>query len=215
MIHTGENSVRGLPVDVERRRVRRISIRIKPNGCVALTVPKWGATLAEAEAFLLSKWKWILKVRAETLARPKPDVRPIEDSELASLKTLLKELNDTWTLRLAEVGVTWKVRRMKSLWGSCHIPKRCITYNAELARVPREMVEYVVVHELTHLKAASHGPKFYHLMDERLPGWQELRRRLNKREFASPHPPEPVRIVQSEFDFTGVQRDFYAESTAF
>jgi len=202
VIHTGENSVRGLPVDVERRRARRISIRIKPNGCVGLTVPKWGATLAEAEAFLLSKWKWIQKVRAETLARPKPDVRPIEDGELVALNALLKELNDAWTLRLAESGVTWRVRRLKSMWGSCHIPKRHITYNSELARVPREMVEYVVVHELTHLKAASHGPKFYRLMDERLPGWQDLRRRLNKREFASPRPPEPVRIVQSEFDFT-------------
>ncbi len=166
-----------------------------------MTVPKWGATLAEAEAFLLSKWKWILKVRAETLARPKPDVRPIEDSELQTLRLLLGELNDGWAARLGEDGVTWKVRKMKSLWGSCHIQKRCITYNAELARVPREMVEYVVVHELTHLKAASHGPKFYRLMDERLPGWQDLRRRLNKRQFAAPQPPEPVRIVQSEFDF--------------
>lgn len=202
MIHTGENSVRGLAVDVERRRVRRISIRIKPNGCIALTVPKWGATLAEAEAFLLSKWKWILRVRAETLARPKPDARPIEDSELSALNALLEDLNDVWTSRLAEHGVTWKVRRLKSLWGSCHILNRCITYNAELARVPQEMVEYVVVHELTHLKAANHGPKFCRLMDERLPGWQNLRRRLNKREFASPRPPEPVRIVQSEFDFS-------------
>ncbi len=204
MIHTGENSIRGLPVDVERRRARRISIRIKPNGCVAVTVPKWGATLAEAEAFLLSKWKWILKVREETLSRPAPDARPIEEGELAALRDILAELNAAWTVRLAEAGVKWKIRRMKSLWGSCHIQRRCITYNAELARVPREMVEYVVVHELTHLKAASHGPKFYRLMDERLPGWQELRRRLNKRQFASPEPPKPVRIVQSEFDFADV-----------
>lgn len=204
VIHTGENSVRGLPVDVERRKVRRISIRIKPNGCVALTVPKWGATLAEAEACLLSKWKWILKVRDETLARPKPDARPIEESELLALNALLKELNDIWTSRLSELGVTWKVRRLKSMWGSCHILKRCITYNAELARVPREMVEYVVVHELTHLKAASHGPKFYRLMDQRLPKWQSLRRRLNKREFESRQTPEPVRIVQSEFDFASM-----------
>jgi len=75
------------------------------------------------------------------------------------------------------------MRAMKTLWGSCHIVRRRITYNTELARVPRELVEYVVVHELTHLKVASHGPKFYRLMDARLPGWKELRRRLNKRDF--------------------------------
>ena len=198
MIHTGENSVRGLPVDVERKRVRRVSIRIKPNGSVALTVPKWGATLAEAEAFLLSKWKWVLKVRGETLARPAPDTRPIEETEMSALRSLLKDLSDSWTAKLGEAGVKWNVRKMKSLWGCCHIQRRSITYNAELARVPRELVEYVVVHELTHLKAASHGQKFYALMDNRLPAWQALRRSLNKRQFA---PPAPPRIVQSEFSF--------------
>ena len=84
------------------------------------------------------------------------------------------------------------------------IRKRQITYNAELARVPRELVEYVVVHELTHLKAANHGPRFYALMDERLPGWKLLRRKLNKREFEPklPPPPKPVRFVQSDFTAT-------------
>ena len=84
------------------------------------------------------------------------------------------------------------------------IRKRQITYNAELARVPRELVEYVVVHELTHLQAANHGPRFYALMDERLPVWKFLRRKLNKREFEPklPPPPKPVRLVQSDFTAT-------------
>ena len=98
---------------------------------------------------------------------------------------------------------------MKSVWGTCHIRKRQITYNAELARVPRELVEYVVVHELTHLQAANHGPRFYALMDERLPGWKLLRRKLNKREFVPRQPavpvsapPKPVRLIQSDFTAT-------------
>ena len=84
----------------------------------------------------------------------------------------------------------------------------------DLAKVPRELVEYVVVHELTHLKAASHGPRFYALMDARLPGWKDLRRRLNRRDFANrgaadaPRPESAAdvprgRIVQGEFDFGG------------
>jgi len=60
-----------------------------------------------------------------------------------------------------------------------------------------------VVHELTHLKAASHGPRFYALMDARLPGWKDLRRRLNRREFANRGAADAPRgrIVQGEFDF--------------
>ena len=74
---------------------------------------------------------------------------------------------------------------MKSLWGSCHWRRRRITYNTELALAPRELVEYVVVHELTHLQAHDHGPRFHALMDERLPDWAARRRRLNKREFSA------------------------------
>ena len=50
-----------------------------------------------------------------------------------------------------------------------------------LALKPRELVEYVVVHELTHLKVHNHGAAFKALMDARLPNWRSLRRRLNAR----------------------------------
>ena len=194
MIHFGENVLDGIPVEVTRRRAWRIGIRVLQDGRIAVTVPKWGGTLREAEAFLRSKWDWVVKTRAKVLANPAPVPASVPPSsgEVESLRTLLADLNSRWAAKLGEKGVTWTLRAMKTLWGSCHVVRRRITYNTELANVPREMVEYVVVHELTHLKTARHGPKFYRLMDERLPGWRELRRRLNKREF---------RIVQSEFAF--------------
>ena len=106
------------------------------------------------------------------------------EAELEALRTLLGELNAMWAARVGEDGVSWKIRRVKSLWGCCHWRDRYITYNAELARAPRDLVEYVVAHEYTHFAVHNHGPKFYALMDERLPGWQTLRRRLNRREWA-------------------------------
>lgn len=180
MLHVGENCVGGVPVDVERRRARRINIRVKADGRVHLSVPKWWATLKEGEEFLLSKWKWVLKARAEVLSRPAVVRPPCTEAEIAALEVLLRELNSVWSQRLGEPGVTWKVRRLKSMWGSCRFRRRSITYSTELARVTRAHVEYVVVHELTHLKAPNHGPAFYRLMDERLPGWKRLRRELNK-----------------------------------
>ena len=97
------------------------------------------------------------------------------------LERLLTELHTLWTARLNEPGVTWKLRRMKTLWGVCHFSKRQITYARQLALKPRELVEYVVVHELTHLKVHNHGAAFKALMDARLPNWRQLRRRLNAR----------------------------------
>lgn len=150
MLHSGHNEIEGVPVEVVRKRIRRINIRVAADGTVCLSVPKWWATLRQGEEFLRSKWKWVQKVRGEVLARPAATRAPVTESELEALRTLLGELNATWAARVREEGVSWKIRRVKSLWGCCHWRDRYITYNAELARAPRDLVEYVVVHEYTH-----------------------------------------------------------------
>lgn len=186
MLHAGRNEVDGIPVEVTRKRIRRINMRVASDGTVCLSVPKWWATLREGEAFLREKWAWALKVRGKVMARSAVTHAPVTAVEQEALRTLLAELNATWAFRLREFDVTWEIRSVTSFWGSCRWGSRRITYNAELARAPRELVEYVVVHEYTHFKAHNHGPRFYALMDERLPGWQALRRRLNRREWDAP-----------------------------
>ena len=117
----------------------------------------------------------------KALARRPPASSPLTPEQLQAFVALLGQLHADWCARLGELGVTWKLRTMKTIWGSCHFRKRHVTYNRELARSPVELVEYVVVHELTHLRVPNHGPAFYALMDARLPGWRLLRRRLNGR----------------------------------
>jgi len=194
MLHNGENTVDGIRVDIARKSVRRMNIRIGADGRVRMSVPARGATLAEAEAFLLKSWGWVLKARERELARQGARQGPATDFERRTLVALLEDLNSEWTRRLGEPGVTWRVRSMKSLWGSCHWRKRHVVYSSELAGAPRGLVEYVVVHELTHLQVHDHGPRFRALMDERLPGWADLRRRLNRRDFRS-----GAVLVQPEF----------------
>ena len=196
MIHNGENVVRGVPVFVRRKRIRRINVRIGSDGVVSVSLPLYWTTLRDVEEFLLSKWDWILKARKEVLQRPKVDRTPVSDEEKGALMPLLEELTCEWCARLGEPGVTWRTRSLKSIWGSCHWQKRVITYNTELARKPRDLVEYVVVHELTHLQAHDHGSRFQSLMDSRLPNWRDLRHALNH-----PLPPDPfpTSLVQMEF----------------
>ncbi len=181
MLHCGDSLFNGVPLRVERKSIRRINLRVRPDGGVSLSIPLRWATLNEGETFLLSKWSWVLETRARILAQPKPVVTPITSAERAQLIATLYDLHLIWATRLHENNVSWKLRDMKTLWGSCHIRKRVITYNLRLARATREQIEYVVVHELTHLVAPNHGPLFHRLMNERLPGWPILRRQLNKR----------------------------------
>lgn len=180
MLHGGMNMVHGVPVEVVVKRVSRINLRIGLDGVVKVSVPRWRATLHEAEAFLLSKWKWVEKVRRESAARLANAPPQAREADIARLRELISMLMAWRCLEFEESGVKWTLRSMKSVWGSCHWRKREITFNSELAVKPPDLVEYVVVHELTHLEAHDHGPRFYELMDARLPGWRELRRRLNR-----------------------------------
>ena len=146
---------------------------------MAVTIPLWRATLAEGAAFLAVKWGWVLNTRQRILARPAPPLREPTPAEISDLASLIAELHALWCARLGEADVQWKLRRMKSRWGVCNYVRQRITYSLMLAGMPRELVEYVVVHELTHLKAHGHGPRFQAFMDARLPGWRTLRKRLN------------------------------------
>lgn len=181
-LSTGENMIDGVQVSVVRRRAKRIIIRVKPCGEVVVTVPPWRATLAEGAAFLASKWEWVLRARERALARPAPALREPAPEEVAALASTIGELHTLWCARLGEADVAWKLRRMKSRWGVCNYVKRRVTYSQMLAGKSREEVEYVVVHELTHLKAHGHGAKFKAFMDAGLPDWRGRRRRLNGKE---------------------------------
>lgn len=180
MLHLGGNFVDGIPVEVTRKRVRRINIRVAGDGTVRVSLPAYGVTLAETREFLMSKWRWVLDARRDTLARCRAESAAPDKAQIDSLRALLVDLNRKWMARTGEKPFAIRLRRMKSLWGSCHWVKRRITYNTELARHPPETVEYVVVHEITHFSVHDHGERFKALMDERLPQWRTLRARLKK-----------------------------------
>ena len=67
---------------------------------------------------------------------------------------------------------------MKTRWGTCNPTARRIWLNLELAKQPESCLEYLVVHELVHLRERTHGPRFVALMDRHLPQWRALRRQL-------------------------------------
>lgn len=178
MIALGDNVVDGVPVVVVRRRAKRMVLRVRPDGSVGLTLPLWGMSLAAGEAFLQKHWGWVLRMREKTALQRRDAPQSATPEEVERLKELVGALHAEWTERLGEAGVAWRLSRMRSRWGVCNYAKRRVGYSTMLAGKGRDEVEYVVVHELTHLAAHDHGPVFQWLMDERLPDWRERRRRL-------------------------------------
>jgi predicted metal-dependent hydrolase len=70
-----------------------------------------------------------------------------------------------------------KIRTMKRRWGSCS-SRGLITLNTELIRLPDLYTEYVITHELCHLRHHNHGPHFYELLSELFPDWKRVRKEL-------------------------------------
>ncbi len=84
-----------------------------------------------------------------------------------------------WERRLGVKSNGLFVQRMKTKWGSCHPCSGNIRLNTELAKKPQECLDYVVLHELTHLRERTHSEAFLAILDQKLPHWRELRRLLN------------------------------------
>lgn len=72
------------------------------------------------------------------------------------------------------------VQRMKTRWGSSNATTGSIRLNSELAKKPRECLEYLVVHEMAHLLESTHNSRFVALMDQFMPNWQVYREMLNR-----------------------------------
>ena len=69
---------------------------------------------------------------------------------------------------------------MKTKWGSCNHRARHIRLNTELVKKPKDLLEYVVVHEMLHLIAPTHSEQFLTLMTRYYPSWREAREELNE-----------------------------------
>jgi len=96
------------------------------------------------------------------------------------LKKLIDPLVAKWQNK---VGVTindWRIKQMKTKWGSCNIEKKRIWLNLELAKKPVHCLEYIIVHELIHLLERHHNDRFLTLMDKYMPQWNFFKEELNR-----------------------------------
>ena len=85
-----------------------------------------------------------------------------------------------WQPRLGVQVSGYFLQRMKTQWGSCNTVLRNIRLNTELVKKPKDLLEYVIVHELAHLLEPTHSERFVALLDTHYPTWREARAELNE-----------------------------------
>jgi len=84
-----------------------------------------------------------------------------------------------WESRLEVKVQGYFLQRMKTKWGACNPRRAHLRFNTELIKKPRDLLEYVIVHEMLHLFEPTHNARFIALLDQHWPGWREARMELN------------------------------------
>lgn len=98
----------------------------------------------------------------------------------AQLKLLIPPLLKKWETRFGVRVSEWGIRKMRTKWGACNEKAGRIWLNLELAMKPENCLEYVLVHEMTHLLERHHNDRFTALMDKHLPTWRSIKEELNR-----------------------------------
>lgn len=122
--------------------------------------------------------KLVLSVRPGTDEGKRQSL--LEDWYRTLVKDATPALLDKWEPIIGVKVERLFVQRMKTKWGSCNHQARHVRLNTDLAKKPRDCLEYILVHEMTHICEPTHNARFVDLMDHVLPHWRNCRDMLNQ-----------------------------------
>lgn len=132
----------------------------------------------QAPSIELKHNRMILRVRPSSDIAKKQEI--IEEWYRDQIRNVAPSIITKWEPILRVKVNHLFVQRMKTRWGSCNSKKRNIRLNTDLAKKPRECIEYIVVHEMVHLLEKKHDKHFQNLMENYLPKWRFYRQELNR-----------------------------------
>jgi predicted metal-dependent hydrolase len=104
----------------------------------------------------------------------------IHDWHKSLLHKLVPTLIKKWEPKLKVRVAGYFLQRMKTKWGSCNHRAGNIRLNTELIKKPKDLLEYVIVHEMVHLVEPTHSDRFVSILGEHYPTWREARAELNE-----------------------------------
>jgi len=119
-----------------------------------------------------------LTVRPGSDAHKRADV--IHEWQKRQLHAVVPVLIQKWERKLKVKVAGYYLQRMKTKWGSCNHQAGNIRLNTELVKKPKDLLEYVIVHEMVHLLEPTHNERFISILGEHFPTWREARAELNE-----------------------------------
>jgi predicted metal-dependent hydrolase len=163
-------------VFVRHPKARRYILRVVADGSVRVTVPRWGSK-REAARFAERESGWIERERQRLQSEPVDRLSESRAADPATLARARRELPARLVELAAQHGLTISrvsIRNQRWRWGSCS-PEGHICLNWRLVDMPPAVRDYVLIHELMHLKRLDHSPRFWKLVAAACPDYQAAR----------------------------------------
>lgn len=160
-------------------RARCLRITIYPDGELSATLPR-GFQLEQLENFIRQKANWILrKIRLAQKRKPsiyfpkssRREYLKYKDQALELAKRNIEELNKAYNFKYKKISI----RNQKTRWGSCS-RKGSLNFNYKIVHLPEKYLDYIIVHELCHLKEFNHSKRFWNLVAEMIPDYKSVRK---------------------------------------
>ena len=150
----------------KRKGIRRMSIRVHPVKGVSVSVP-YLVPYAAAQAFFRLKREWII----QTVARQKERYKDVPMADFQQIEVMRRQAKAELPRRLAELadryGFTFNrvtIKHNSTNWGSCSA-RNNINLNLNIVRLPAALRDYILLHELCHLRHHDHGQGFHLLLE--------------------------------------------------
>ena len=163
--------------ELKRSARKTISVEISREARIIVRAPL-KMKVSDIETFLASKSEWIEKHLADMKKKLENAPPRLTKSQLAEIKKLAKEVIPPRVARFSSLmGVEYKgiaFRAQKTRYGSCS-SKKNLNFNLAIMLMPEEIIDYVIVHELAHLKEMNHSDRFWREVERILPDYKRRR----------------------------------------
>jgi predicted metal-dependent hydrolase len=167
-------------VEVRRSpRARRWRLEVPWGAPVRLTVPR-STSSAEIARLLAEKREWVEEQRRRQVPRLALDRLEVSESEArTAARELVSMLAEEEAERLGVAYQRIRIGGQRTLWGSCSA-RGTLSFNWRLVLGPPDVLDYVVVHELCHLRVPNHSRRFWTLVERHRPNWRHQRNWLRE-----------------------------------
>ncbi|MCI9626431.1 MAG: M48 family metallopeptidase [Clostridia bacterium] len=132
----------------------------------------------KGNSLVLSGDKAILTVRKESTAKQRESF--VREWYREILKEEIRKYLPKWEKKTGLYCDSWQTKYMTTRWGTCNTNTKKLWFNLQLAKKPIECIEYIILHELAHLKVKNHGDDFIAILDSNMPYWRETKKKLNE-----------------------------------